>query len=183
MALKSTVFKAQLQVTDMDRHYYQDHQLTIARHPSETDVRMMVRLLAFALNASESLQFTKGLSTDDEPDIWQKSLSNEIELWIDLGQPDEKRIRKACGRSRQVIIYIYQGSSGSAWWEQQRNKLERFDNLSVIALPDDVVQKLAQMAERSMRLQCTISDAQLWFSNGDQAVEIAPQVWKKAKQD
>jgi uncharacterized protein YaeQ len=182
MALKSTVFKADIQISDMDRHYYQDHQLTIARHPSETDVRMMVRLLAFALNASESLQFTKGLSTDDEPDIWQKSLSDEIELWIDLGQPDEKRIRKACGRSKQVMIYIYQSSSGSAWWEQQRNKLQRFDNLSVISLPDDIVQKLAQMAERSMRLQCNIADAQLWFSNGDQAVEITPQVWKRARQ-
>lgn len=182
MALKSTVFKAQLQITDMDRNYYQDHQLTLARHPSENDMRMMVRLLAFALNASESLQFTKGLSTDNEPDIWQKSLSDEIELWIDLGQPDEKRIRKACGRSRQVMIYTYQQSSANAWWEQQRNKLERFDNLSVVHIPEAVATTLGQMAERAMQIQCTISDAQLWFSNGEQAIEIAPEIRKDAKQ-
>jgi len=179
MALKSTIFKAELQITDMDRNYYQDHQLTLARHPSENDERMMVRLLAFALHASESLRFTKGLSSDDEPDIWQKSLSDEIELWIDLGQPDEKRIRKACGRSRQVMIYVYQHGSGSNWWEQGRNRLERFDNLSVFALPDATVQALGQMAERSMRLQCTIQDSQLWFSNGEQGIEIVPQVWKR----
>ena len=183
MAIKATIFKAGLQITDMDRNYYQDHQLTLARHPSETDERMMVRLLAFALNASESLQFTRGLSTDDEPDIWQKNLSNDIELWIDLGQPDEKRIRKACGRSRRVLIYIYQQSSGSAWWEQNRNKLDRFDNLGVVFLDEASVQALGRMARRSMRLQCTIADSQLWFGDGEQAIEIVPQVWKRPKQD
>jgi len=183
MAIKATIFKAGLQITDMDRNYYQDHQLTLARHPSETDERMMVRLLAFALNASESLQFTKGLSTDDEPDIWQKSMSDEIELWIDLGQPDEKRIRKACGRSRQVLIYIYQQGSGKAWWEQNHHKLERFANLGVTFLPEESVQALGKMAKRSMRLQCTIADSQLWFSDGEQAVEIVPEVWKHPKQD
>jgi len=165
----------------MDRHYYQDHQVTIARHPSENDERMMVRLLVFALNASESLQFTKGLSSDDEPDLWQKNLSDEIELWIDLGQPDEKRIRKACGRARQVIIYNYQQRSGSAWWEQNRNKLERFDNLSLFSLTDEAVVALGTMAERSMRLQCTIQDGQLWFTQGDAAVGIVPGVWNRSK--
>ncbi|MDQ6966321.1 MAG: YaeQ family protein [Mariprofundaceae bacterium] len=181
MAIKSTVFKARLQVTDMDRNYYNEHALTLARHPSETDERMMVRLLAFALNASDSLQFTRGLSTDDEPDIWQKSLSDEIELWIDLGQPDEKRIRKACGRARRAIIYTYQQSAGMAWWEQQCNKLTRFDNLSVITIPEQTVSAIGKMAERAMQLQCTIQDAQLWFSNGEQAVEISPEIRKRAK--
>lgn len=181
MAIKSTVFKARLQVTDMDRNYYEEHLLTIARHPSETDERMMVRLLAFALHATQTLQFTRGLSTDDEPDIWQKSMSDEIELWIDLGQPDEKRIRKACGRARRVFIYTYQQSGGNAWWEQHRNKLTRFDNLSVIAIPETAVAAIGRMAERAMQLQCTIQDAQLWFSNGEQAVEIAPSFRKRAQ--
>jgi uncharacterized protein YaeQ len=181
MAIKSTIFKAELQITDMDRHYYADHQLTIARHPSENDERMMVRLLAFALNASESLQFTKGLSTDDEPDLWQKSLSDEIELWIDLGQPDEKRIRKACGRSRRVIICIYQHGSGKQWWEQNRSKLVRFENLSIVSFADEAVAELGQMAERSMRLQCTIQDDHLWFTDGDQSVEMVPEIWKRGR--
>jgi uncharacterized protein YaeQ len=98
MALKATVVKAELQVSDMDRHYYASHNLTLAQHPSETDERLMVRLLAFALNADERLEFGKGLSSDDEPDLWRRDYTGDIELWIDLGQPDESRIRKASGR-------------------------------------------------------------------------------------
>jgi len=178
MAIKSTIFKVELEVTDMDRNHYQDYQLTIARHPSENDERMMVRVLAFALNAHEFLQFTKGLSTDDEPDIWQKSLSDEIELWIDLGQPDEKRIRRACGRAKKVIIYTYQQGSSKAWWQQQQRKLERFKNLSVVNFSDDAVRALGLMVKRAMHLQCTVQDGSLWLSNGEQAVEVQPNIWK-----
>lgn len=178
MAIKSTIFKAELEVTDMDRHHYQDYQLIIARHPSENDERMMVRVLAFALNAHEFLQFTKGLSSEDEPDIWQKSLSDEIELWIDLGQPDEKRIRKACGRARKVIIYTYQQGSSAAWWQQYQSKLERFENLRVINLADAAVRELGLMAKRAMRLQCTIQDGSLWLSDGEEAVEVQLNIWK-----
>ena len=118
MATKSTVFKADLQITDLDRGYYQGHSLTLARHPSETDERLMVRLLVFARHAHERLGFSRGLSTPDEPALWQKSLSGEIETWIELGQPDEKRIRKASGQAQQVYIYTYSGNSADLWWEQ-----------------------------------------------------------------
>jgi len=178
MAIKSTIFKLELEVTDMDRNHYQDYQLTIARHPSENDERMMVRILAFALNAHEYLQFTKGLSSDDEPDIWQKSLSDDIEVWIDLGQPDEKRIRKACGRAKAVLIYTYQQGSSSAWWQQYERKLERFSNLRVINIADEEVRQLGRLAKRAMRLQCTIQDGSLWLSDGEQAVEVHPDIWK-----
>ena len=124
MALKSTIFKADLQIADMDRQYYDGHGLTIARHPSETDERMMVRILAFVLHAHAALTFGKGLSTDDEPDLWQKDLTGAIELWIDVGQPDEKRIMKACGRSNQVVIYSY-SSMSNIWWNQINSKVER----------------------------------------------------------
>lgn len=180
MAINATIFKAEIQITDMDRHYYQDHQLTLARHPSESDARMMVRLLVFALHAGDSLRFTRGLSTENEPDIWQKSMSDEIELWIDLGQPDEKRIRKACGRARQVVIYNYQQRSSSVWWEQQRNKLNRFENLTVMALSDDTVNALEKMAQRAMRLQCTIEEGHLWLTDGEQLLEITPEIRKQA---
>ena len=110
MAIKATICKANLQIADMDRGYYNDLTLTIAQHPSETDERMMVRLLAFALHASEGLKFTEGISAeDDEPDIWQKNMSGEIEIWIEVGLPDEKRIRKACNRAKQVYLYPYGG--------------------------------------------------------------------------
>ena len=116
MALKSTIYKADCQISDIDRGYYQPHYLTIALHPSETEERMMVRLLAFVLNAHEHLQFSKGLSTDDEPDLWKKSLTGDIELWIDAGMPDEKRIRKASNRADKVIIYTY-GGRNNVWWK------------------------------------------------------------------
>jgi uncharacterized protein YaeQ len=178
MAIKATIFKAQLNIADMDRSYYGDHTLTLARHPSENDERMMVRLLAFALNASETLAFTRGISTDDEPDLWQKNLNDEIELWIELGQPDEKRIRKACARATQVIIYTYQPRSAPLWWQQLEGKMERFDNLRVYHLPDDSASQLAALAARTMQLQCTIQDGVAWFSDSSHNLTITPQKWK-----
>jgi uncharacterized protein YaeQ len=172
MALKAIIFKAEMAIADMDRHYYHTHALTLARHPSETDERMMVRLLTFALHADEALQFTKGLSNHDEPDLWQKDLSGDIELWIDLGQPEEKRIRKACGRAKSVVIYCYSSNASEIWWQQNRNKLERFDNLSVIAISTDTSQQLATLAQRTMRLQCTIEDGGVWLGDHTQTVEV-----------
>lgn len=119
MALKATVFKAELQVADMDRHHYGTYNLTLARHPSETDERMMVRVLAFALFADPALGFGKGLCVDDEPDLWQKDLTGVIERWIDVGQPDEKWIRKACGRAREVVVLAY-GRALEVWWNGTR---------------------------------------------------------------
>ena len=177
MALKATIFKATLSIADLDRNYYQDHSLTIARHPSETDERMMIRLLAYACHASELLSFTKGLSTDSEPDLWQKSLSDDVELWIDLGQPDEKRIRKACGRSTSVWIYSYGGRTADIWWQQIRNKLTRFENLTVINLPESTTDQLTEMAERTMKLQCMIQDGVISISNDRRHVSVEPQQW------
>jgi len=178
MALKATIFKVDLQIADMDRHYYHNHALTIARHPSETDVRMMVRILAFALHAHEAMEFTKGLSTDDEPDLWQKSLSGEIEVWIDIGQPDEKRIRKACGRAKHVIIYTFNHRSATVWWQQIKNKLERFKNLMVINLAEDAANSLATLAQRSMRLQCTLQDGVCWLGDDAESVQVDSVTWK-----
>ncbi|WP_323750310.1 YaeQ family protein [Marinobacter sp.] len=175
MALKATIFKATLHIADMDRHYYGDHQLTVARHPSETDERMMIRLLAFALNANDTLEFTKGLSSDDEPELWQKSLSDEIELWIELGLPDEDRIRKACNRSQKVILYTYGGRAVPVWWEKHHNKLTRFGNLTIVDLPADPVTELATLAERSMTLQISIQDGEVTFSNDKGLVSITPE--------
>jgi len=178
MALKSTVFKAELQISDLDRHYYHTHQLTLARHPSENDERMMVRLLAFALHADPALEFTKGLSTQDEPDLWRKELTGDIALWIDLGQPDEKRLRKAAGRAARVVVYSYSGRSAAVWWEQMHDKLTRFDNLAVIDLPAEAVAALADLAQRSMRLQCTVQDGELWLGDTTQSVHVVPRVLK-----
>ena len=178
MALTATIFKINLQVSDTDRNYYAEHLLTMARHPSETDERMMVRLLAFALHANEHLNFTKGLCVDDEPDLWQKSLSNEIELWIDVGLPDERRVRKACNRAAQVFLYLYGGRGADIWWQRNADKLQRFDNLCVIEFPEITSKILTNFVQRNMQLQCTVQDGEIWLSGGNLTHSISPLVRK-----
>ena len=176
MAANATIYKASLNIADMDRNYYAEHNFTLAKHPSETDLRLMVKLVAFMLNADEKLLFTKGITQDDEPDLWQKALNGDIKLWIDLGQPDEKRIRKACGRSQKVIIYMYQEGSALAWWKQMQNSLGRFKNLSVIYLNIDGDIEL--LAKRAMTLQCNISDFELTIIDNDNSVVVKEERWK-----
>ena len=159
MAISSTINKISLSIANMDTHYYQSHELTMAQHPSENDFRFMIRLIAFSLNADEQLSFTKGMNNDDEPELWLKSLTDEIELWIDFGQLDEKRIRKACGRAKQVIIYTYNEGKANVWWQQQQEKCQRFDNLSVIQITADGIDALLQ---RSMQLQCNIQEGGMY---------------------
>jgi uncharacterized protein YaeQ len=171
MALKATIFRAQLQIADMERNYYADHALTIARHPSETDERMMVRVLAYALNAHESLAFGQSIGTDDEPDLWQKDLTGAIGLWVDVGLPDEKRVRRACGRAKSVIVYAY-GRGFDLWWKQSQESLERSKNLQVVYLPPAATQSLAKLANRAMQLNCTIQDGQVWLADPDESVQV-----------
>jgi len=178
MALKATIFKVSLQISDMDRHYYQAHELTIARHPSENDARMMVRLIAFALNAEEHLSFTKGISSDEEPDLWEIDLSGNIQHWIELGNPDEKRLRKACGRAKKVTVYCYNKRSAEQWWLQSQSELERFKNLSVVLIPEEFVEPLAGMAKRNMELQVTIQDGELWVADGKQNLHLISEPLK-----
>jgi uncharacterized protein YaeQ len=169
MAISSTINKVSLSIANMDTHYYQNHELTVAHHPSENDFRFMVRLIAFILNADEQLTFTKGLNNDNEPELCLKSLTNDIELWIDFGQLKEKRIRKACSRAKQVIIYTYNEAKASVWWQQQKEKCQRFSNLSVIQITADGVDSLLQ---RSMQLQCNIQDGVLYLSDDNDAHTI-----------
>ncbi|MBU0621465.1 MAG: YaeQ family protein [Gammaproteobacteria bacterium] len=180
MAIKATIFKANLQIADMERHYYQNHALTLARHPSETDERLMVRLLAFALHAHEYLEFGQGMTDDDEADLWQKDLTGAIELWIDVGQPDEKLIRKACGRADRVVVYCYGGRVADMWFAQNRLQFERQKNLTIVSLPQESTQALAKLAQRNMDLQCTIQDGQVWLGDGAASVQVERTVLKAA---
>lgn len=181
MALKSTVVKAELQISDLDRHYYATHNLTVAQHPSETDERLMVRLLAFALFAEERLEFGRGLSQDDEPDIWLKELTGEVDLWIDLGQPEEARIRKACGRARRAVVVTYSGRSADIWWEKNGASLARSGNLAVIDIAAETVAQLTALMARTMRLNVMIQDGEVQVLGGDVTVEVRPLVRQAAK--
>lgn len=178
MAAKAVVYKAQLNVADTDRGYYADHALTLALHPSETEERLAVRLLAFALYAGERLEFTRGLSTDDEPDLWQKDLTGDIERWIELGQPDDSRIRKACNRSREVVVITYGARAPEPWWDKIAPSLQRFDNLTVLRIPADACVALTAMVTRAMQWQVTIQDGVAFVSSGEHNVEVAPLTWR-----
>ena len=166
MALKSTIFKASLALSDIDRNLYSDFQLTLARHPSETDERLMVRILAFALHADDRLSFGKGISNDDEAALWLKNYSNETELWIEVGMPTEDRLRKACSQAQQVICYSYGLERNvDIWWKKIADRLERFEHLQVKQLPAAATQALAGMAQPGMNLQCTINEGNIWLSD------------------
>jgi uncharacterized protein YaeQ len=182
MALKATIYKAALQIADMDRGLYADHTLTLALHPSETEERLMVRLLAFALQVPAddhggALQFARGLADSEEPDLWQHDLTGQLLHWLEVGHPDDRRLSKACGKAGRVTLYTYSQST-PVWWAAIQGKLTRLTNLSVWQLPAEQSQALAGMAQRSMQLQVTVQDGQLWVGDGRQSVEIQPTALK-----
>lgn len=172
MAIKSTIYKIDLQIADMDRSYYAQHNLTLARHPSETDERLMVRIIAFTLYANEALSFGKGLSDDEEPDLWQKDLTGAIQLWMDIGLPDEREIRKACGKSAQVAVVLYGGRVADMWWAQNSKALQKLNNLTVINLPDTAA--LTNIANRGLSISCTIQDGQILVGHEAGSFDITP---------
>lgn len=179
MALKATIYKATLQIADMDRNLYADHAVTVAQHPSETDERMMIRILAYALhvpadNHHGALEFTKGLCDPDEPEVWQKDLTGQIVQWIDLGQPDDRRLIRASSRAERVAVWAYAAST-SVWWAGIANKLTRATNLTVWQIAADQSQALAALAQRTMQLQITVQDGTVWVNDGTRSVEITPQ--------
>ncbi|GAB3369088.1 YaeQ family protein [Lysobacter rhizosphaerae] len=178
MAPKATVIKAELQVTDLDRHYYASHNLILAQHPSETEERLMVRLLAFALHADERLEFGRGLSDEEEPALWRRDYTGEIEQWIELGQPDESRIRKACGRAQQVVVITYSGHGAEVWWNKNAQTLARLKNLTVIDIDADSVAAVTALYERSMRMTAMIQDGELQLMNTEHTVALRPSVRK-----
>ena len=176
MALKSSVYKVELTVSDTDRHHYATYPLTVACHPSETDGRMVLRLAAFALFAEENLAFTRGVSATDEPDVWQKDLTGAIEHWVELGWPDEKRLGKACGQSQQVTVVSY-GRTAGPWWQPMAEKCQRYKNLRVLFVGEDAIEQLAPLAG-AKTLSATISDGNLWLASDDHSVEIKPERWQ-----
>lgn len=179
MALGSTIHRVELAIADIDRGYYQDHWLTVARHPSETEERMMVRLLAFAMHAHPALAFGAGLSDVEEPDLWLRDDTGAIECWIEVGLPDERRLRRACGRAGRVVAVSY-GRNAALWWRRQQDALMRLDRLSVLELPVAATAELVGLARRTMRLQANANDGLWWIGGKDGSVSIEPLVRKPA---
>ena len=189
MAIKSTIFKANLQIADIDHGYYADHALTLARHPSETDERMMVRLAALALQAHQlqtlcngdaTLAFGAGLSDPDDPDASLTDFTGRKRLWIEVGQPEEKPITKACGKADEVHVYAY-GHAADIWWRGIESKLSRPQNLSVFRIPTDAAQSLAALAQRSMQLQATVQEGVLTLGDSAHSVDIECKPWLRPR--
>jgi uncharacterized protein YaeQ len=186
MAIKSTIFKAHLQVADIDHSYYADHALTLARHPSETDERMMVRLAALALNAHElqdtcggdgTLAFGAGLSDPDDPDAHLTDFTGRKRLWIEVGQPEDKPLSKACSQADAVRVYVF-NHAAEVWWKGIESKLSRLDKLQVWRVPTDSAKALSSLAERSMQLQATVHDSVLTLNSVKGSVSMEPVRWK-----
>jgi uncharacterized protein YaeQ len=178
MALRASVYKADLTVSDLDRGHYGTHALTIARHPSETEERMMIRLLAWALNADEALEFGRGLSAEDEPDLVLRDLTGSVQLSVLVGLPDEKWVRKAAGRSARVVVIAYGGHKARQWWDDQGPALARHANLVVLSIPPEAGAELAAMAARQMQVSITVQEGQIWADAGDRSVSFEPVVLK-----
>jgi len=180
MALRSTVYKAELSIADIDRGRYADHALTVALHPSETEERMMLRLLAFVVFAHDDLQFGRGLSAEDEPDLQRSDPTGVLDLWIEVGLPDGKWVRKACGRAGQVVVLAYGGHKAEVWWRQHEADLARCVNLSVLAVDPAASGALARLAARSMQLSCTVQEGQVWIGAGGDGVSVEPVWWRRS---
>lgn len=186
MALKATIFKANLSIADIDNSYYADHALTLARHPSETDERMMVRLVALALNAHQLqtvlggdgvLAFGAGLSNPEDPDVSLRDYTGQTRLWIEVGQPEDKPIAKACNKADQVLLYAF-NHAAEVWWRGIETKLTRLDKLQVWRVPTEAAQALAALSQRSMQLQATVQEGVLTLSDDQRTVEIECVRWK-----
>ncbi|WP_413111870.1 YaeQ family protein [Thaumasiovibrio sp. DFM-14] len=175
MALKATIYKAAINLANMDEHIYLDQTLTLAQHPSETQQRMMLRVLAWVMYANERLHFSKGLCDESEPALWQKSYADEIEVWIELGLPDEKRLKRASQRSQQAVLFAYGDDSFGPWWKSQQPKLYSFENLAIYHVSDAIMAVLEQCCERTMNLQFLIQDGQIWLNAGELSVDITPE--------
>lgn len=182
MALSSTIYKAMLNISNLDRNDYREHQLTLARHPSETEERLMVRLVAYILFAQEGMNFADALSNEDEPDLWLKDLTGSVSLWIDVGMPSERSIRKACGRAGQVLVVTYGGTRAGYWWKENRELLLKCRNLTVLNLPEATTRALETWASRSMAFSCTLEAGQLWLINDEDTLAVEPVVLQRAEQ-
>ncbi|MDH5206562.1 MAG: YaeQ family protein [Hylemonella sp.] len=186
MALKSTVFKANLQIADIDHGYYADHALTLARHPSETDERMMVRLMALALNAHQLqdicqgdgvMAFGAGLSDPDEPDVFLRDFTGLTRLWIEVGQPDDRALIKASAKADSLVLYCF-NHAAEVWWRGIENKLSRLQNLSVFRVPSESAQALTALAQRNMQLQATLQESVLTLGDAAHSIDVECLRWK-----
>tara|TARA_R110002072_G_scaffold534_6_gene4006 strand:- start:179115 stop:179657 length:543 start_codon:yes stop_codon:yes gene_type:complete len=172
MALGSTIYKVDINLSNFNTHYYQDFNLTMAKHPSEDEARMMYRLLAFLYCAHEDLKFTRGLSTTEEPELWQKDYTGQIIQWIDMGLPDLKRIRQACGKSQSVKVFTYHQNKAQEWYQKNKSDFEKNKKLEVYHFNVNENGPIDKFVKKSMVLSCIIEESHMYLSNDNERIGI-----------
>ena len=155
MAIKPTIYKFRISLSDLNRDYYDSLNLTLAQHPSEKIERMMVRVLAYCINAQKDLTFTKGLSEIDEPDIWVRTLDEQTALWIDVGEPSVDRVKKSCRLADEVKVYCF-NSKADVWWSQSESKLKQLD-AAIYKFEWEEILELTKLVERTMDLSISLT--------------------------
>lgn len=172
MALGATVCKAFVDISDIDRGFYDSRTLTIAQHPSETPARMMLRLMAWILFAGDKTEFGRGLSTEGEPDVFETNDAGDISRWIEVGCPDIKTLRRAAGKSEDVVVIAYDEARIEPWWHARKGDLSKIDKLSVRWISDEDLEKIAAMAARNMKFAATLQDGVIWIADESRNIEI-----------
>lgn len=185
MALTATMYKLQVAISDLDRNHYQDHALTLAQHPSETTDRLLVRMLAFLFDADDKLLMTRGISSTDEPDLWQHSDDGQIAHWIEAGLPDAARVKKASHRARRVSVYCYGDRKTDIWWQQNSAALSGLDNVAVVLIEASDIAQLQPLLDRHMKWQVTLQENTAWVSDaaGVSNATITPRILKTSSSE
>jgi len=173
VALKPTIYKLRIALSDLERNYYDSFSLTVALHPSETPERMVARVMAFCLNAQQDLCFTKGLSDVEEPDLWLRTMEEKTLLWIDVGEPDAERVKKSTRKAERVKIYSF-NSKTDTWWQQGKGKFSLFDAEFTRFEPSSIV-RLASLLQRTVDWSVTITGQSAYVASSLGETEITWQ--------
>jgi uncharacterized protein YaeQ len=176
MARGATIYRLQLELSHVDRNIYGEMQLTVARHPSETMARTVARLLAYGLRYDEGLEFGRGISATDEPDLWRREGDGRVIEWIEVGQPDAKRLIKASRHSGCCQLFTF-GPAAEHWRQTQLATMKAPANLGVARIADDFLDAVAETCDRQLRWSMTVTEGTIFFTTGDTSLETSPEIW------
>jgi uncharacterized protein YaeQ len=176
MARGASIHRAQIELSHVDRGVYETLQLTVARHPSETLDRMVMRILAFGLRYAEDLAFGRGVSATDEPDLWRREGDGRVIEWIDVGRPDAKRLIQASRKSTRCQLFVF-GDRGRRWRKAQLETMKAPANLGVAYIDDGFVASLAATADRQIAWAMTVFESAIYLTTGDTSFETTPEIW------
>ena len=166
MALTSTVFVFDVDLSDTDRHVYETLSLRVARHPSESDEFLVARLLAYCLEYTEGIEFSKGLSAADDPPIAVRDLTGTLQAWIDVGTPSVERLHRASKAAPRVAVYVHK--EHRQWLSELASaRIHRADAIALHALDQPLIAQLVARLDRRMSFPLTVADGEVFIALKD----------------